>query len=255
VYDVSLIVPTRDRPFLLKRCVEYMSRQAFPGKIEMIIVSDSKESDHPGNSPSKSLDIYHAWRGTGDINPIISQANNVLYGLRLVTTDKILFIEDDDWYSPDYVSDRVQFLEKYEAVGKLHTIYYHLGRGWIECGNGGHGSLFETAMRGPRAIDTMALACNESVRKGAGYIDMRFWKAFRQLKIKNIMKSEKKKHMAIGMKFPKSIGVPTIGVRHWREADTMRGAVEDPGQARLEAAIGKEDADYYRNLLKEGEDV
>ncbi len=105
---VGIIIPTRgDRPQFLKNCLRQLENQTLkPSIIEVIdYVPESNDCD-----------ITQRYRRGYD-------------ALRKKEIDVIAFIEDDEYYCPDYlkiVTDEWIKAGRPELLGTSYTIYYHI---------------------------------------------------------------------------------------------------------------------------------
>lgn len=109
---IVCLVPTRgDRPRMLEACINMMKGQTiFP--IEVVLVND------PPLDPEKK-DI--TWRYKKGLHDIVDRHPDV---------ELILFIEDDDWYSPNYIEvfyDAWNRANRPDIFGISETYYYHIG--------------------------------------------------------------------------------------------------------------------------------
>lgn len=107
--------------------------------------------------------------------PRISFARNVRAGLReirkLPNSEFIFFIEDDDWYGPDYVASLLIALMTHDLVGESHSRYYNVSqRSYHHCGNTGHAALCATAFRAALIPRIVSLIKNSDV-----FLDLRIW--------------------------------------------------------------------------------
>jgi hypothetical protein len=60
----------------------------------------------------------------------------------------VLFIEDDDWYSPHYLHVMCERIEHADIVGEARARYYNLATGlYHQCSNRKHASLCQTGIR------------------------------------------------------------------------------------------------------------
>lgn len=105
---IAVLIPDRgDRPLFLENCLRMMRHQTL--RVDHIeIVSDKPKSDKP--------DITWRYRTGYD-------------RLRGKHFDLIAFIENDDWYSPDYLEQMVSAWYDHgqpDIFGTNYTIYYHL---------------------------------------------------------------------------------------------------------------------------------
>ena len=105
---IAVLIPDRwDRPALLKNCIRMMMAQTLaPAKI---LVVDHKPT-------SDAIDITQRYR----------IGYNKLSGQGF---DCILFIENDDYYHPEYIKMMYSVwnqLDKPELLGTSYTYYYHI---------------------------------------------------------------------------------------------------------------------------------
>ncbi|MGE0085827.1 MAG: glycosyltransferase [Desulfococcaceae bacterium] len=119
IYDesatlVSVIIPTRNRPDMLKTAVESVFSQTYPN-IEIIVVNDGGED---------VSDMLNALNTRGNIiyirheeNRGISAARNT--ALRAAKGHYIAYLDDDDVYYPDHLETLVSVLEQ----GKYKVAY------------------------------------------------------------------------------------------------------------------------------------
>lgn len=220
---IKVITPTGDRPEAWKLCQHYMARQNYAGPVEWHVVDDGRvplevEFERDGYA----LHLHRLAPMAGN-----SQARNLLHLLSFCqATDRLACFEDDDWYSPDWLSHVAAELEHAELVGEIRARYYNVAtRRWKEMGNTGHASLCATAMRGS-AIEAFRLACRRAPR----FIDLDLWRRHRSRHLFG-------GHRVIGIK-----GLPGrggIGIGHKQHFGTP-----DPDGRILRQWIGK-DAEMY----------
>jgi hypothetical protein len=87
-----------------------------------------------------------------------------------ISSDKILFMEDDEYYSPNYVEWMFKHLQNYEVVGIAHSKYYHLPSfTYYIHNNFNHASLAQTGIR------YSYLNKLDAVLKGDSFLDIRLW--------------------------------------------------------------------------------
>lgn len=106
---IGVIIPTRgDRPLFLENCLRQLDSQTIrPCKIS--IINFKPEGDKCDITMRYRIGYHH------------------LYGKDL---DVIALIEDDDYYSPEYLETMVNYWTKEgkpDLLGLNHTIYYHIG--------------------------------------------------------------------------------------------------------------------------------
>ncbi len=140
--DVTLITPTGDRPEAFRLCERWMARQSFAGRLQWLVVDD-------GRAPTRTS------MGQTCIRRVPSEpagkptlALNLLAALDQVASDKILIIEDDDWYRHDYIEVMYEHLEHYDLVGERTSRYFNVRlRKWRIFRNRRRTSLCQTAFR------------------------------------------------------------------------------------------------------------
>jgi hypothetical protein len=108
---VVCFVPTRgDRPRMLKACIEMMKHQTLL-PVEVMLINQ------PPLDPSKK-DI--TWRYRTGLDLVKERHPNA---------ELVIFIEDDDWYSPSYIEifyDAWNKADRPEIFGVGETYYYHI---------------------------------------------------------------------------------------------------------------------------------
>lgn len=237
-YDVTLITPTGDRLEAFDLCCKYVQCQDFNGKIQWIIVNDGNlrlfdegvERFGLGMRSNNIVQAHHVRRKPQPDDPEHTLCLNLLTALEHVESDIILFIEDDDWYAPDYVSQMVEALQYAPIAGEPDAIYYHVGaRGWWANGNDRHASLCQTGIR--RELLPKLKKILESEEK---FIDIPLWAESGYIPTGRIFLRR-----CIGIK-----GMPGrqgIGAGH--NVDMMNYDT-DPDAVKLRELIG-DDADNY----------
>jgi hypothetical protein len=123
---LTLITMTGSRPKAWALCERYMSRQTYSGLVRWIIVDDG-EVAQPITFAKEgwTLEVVRPepfWQPGQN-----TQTRNVLAGLEKTTlSDRIVFIEDDDWYSENWLSVVDQQLKRGDLVGEQCAIYYNI---------------------------------------------------------------------------------------------------------------------------------
>ncbi len=221
-YDVSLITPTGDRPAPFALCERWIYNQTFSGSIQWIVVDD-------GHEPTRCTMGQHHVRRKPSAANVHTLADNLREGIKHVQADRVLIIEDDDYYRPSYVATMMKALDKYPVAGQCHNIYYRVGdRRYKVCPNHKHSSLFLTGLRSYK-LKELAVAC------GAGnhFVDLRFWKSATN---GHLMGGSP---IAVGIKQMPGRAGKTSG---WREHPN--GYRTDPHMEFLHSLIG-DHANYY----------
>jgi UDP-N-acetylglucosamine transferase subunit ALG13 len=92
---VTVVVPTRDRPELLRRTLRAISEQDYPGRITTIVVFDN---DQPDPSLARSDGDRPVRVVTNTLTPGLAGARNT--GVLAADTDLVAFCDDDDTWLP-----------------------------------------------------------------------------------------------------------------------------------------------------------
>ncbi|HGM6772870.1 TPA: glycosyltransferase family A protein [Stenotrophomonas maltophilia] len=169
---LTLLTATGARPAAWALCERWMARQDYAGPVRWIIVDD-------GPDPQPVTFRREGWqlvlvRPSPHWAPgQNTQARNLLKGLTAVgPEDRLVIIEDDDWYAPDWLTTIAAELERAELVGEHRARYYNVEqRRGRQLANTGHASLCSTAMRGS-ALRDFADAC----RSRPKFIDLELWR-------------------------------------------------------------------------------
>lgn len=226
---LTLLTATGSRPEAWALCQKWMQRQSYAAPVRWIIVDDGEAAQAiKFKKRGWTLEVIRPeqhWQPGQN-----TQARNLLAGLALVgADDRLVIIEDDDWYAPDWLQTVNAALDRAELVGERVARYYNVRQSkFREFPNDNHASLCATAMRG-QAINTFRSVC----RPGINFIDMVLWNAHADRQVFDGSR-------VIGIK-----GLPGrsgIGIGHSRE---FVGDIDHGGEV-LESWVGS-DAAVYRN--------
>lgn len=163
--SVTLITPTGGRPEAFALCERWISAQTYKGPMHWIVVDDYDPPTelHLGQELIRPERLW----GPGDI----TQHRNLLLALKRVTDDLVLIIEDDDYYSPEFVDTMVLRLQEAPLVGEANARFYNVReRAYHFCSNGHHSSLSQTGFRSELIPDVKGI-----VLTGRRFIDMELW--------------------------------------------------------------------------------
>lgn len=169
---LTLLTATGARPQAWALCERWMAAQDYAGLVRWIVVDDGLEPQPVTFQRFDwSVEVIRptpAWRPGQN-----TQARNLLAGLAHCTVhDRVVCIEDDDYYAPDWLTHVAAKLELAELVGEPMARYYNLRtRQGRQLNNTGHASLCSTALRG-RAIDGLRKVCQSHQK----FIDLELWK-------------------------------------------------------------------------------
>lgn len=165
---LSLITPTGCRPAAFAHCQRWMAAQDYTGPVEWIVVDDGEvmQPIEFTRWPVVVVRPQPYWQ-EGD-NTL---ARNLLAGLE-IAGDRVVIIEDDDYYAPGWLSAVDAAFDRAELVGQALSRYYHVGSTRsIDFGRQKHASLCATAVRG-RAKDVLKEMCQQTSRG----IDLKLWR-------------------------------------------------------------------------------
>lgn len=172
---LTLLTATGGRPAAFALLEKMMLAQTYAGPVRWIIVDDV----HPAQPiaferEGWELEVIYPdplWK-PGDN----TQARNLLAGLAVVPADaKLVVVEDDDFYSPDWLETVDKWLEQAELVGECEARYYNVAtKQGRQLHNRNHASLCSTAMRG-NAIKTFRAICKTALK----FIDIELWRQTR----------------------------------------------------------------------------
>jgi hypothetical protein len=240
---ITLLTATGARPEAWAFCERWMAAQQFAGPVRWVIVDD-------GPTP-QSVTLHRERWNLEVIRPTPlwrpgenTQARNLCAGLEVITPEeRVVVIEDDDYYAPDWLTHVTAALERALLVGETCARYYNIPKRCAhEHTNTTHSSLCSTAMRG-RALRLFRDVCAYAPL----YLDIYLWGAMSSRELFG-------GHRVIGMK-----GLPGrhgIGSGHQR---TFTG-MPDPDGVILREWIGG-DAEIYltapatRRLVEQLEDA
>lgn len=165
---ITLITPTGGRPEAFALCEKFIGRQTYKGDVNWLVVDDCV----PETNCTMGQTVIrpkHAWRlgqNTQGRNLQLLLASEHL-------GDKILFIEDDDYYAPGYLDRMDHWLDEAQLVGEKHTRYYNVQcRSWHISANKCHSSLCQTGFRAG-----MLPLIRDVCRQGNRFLDMLIWSA------------------------------------------------------------------------------
>jgi glycosyltransferase involved in cell wall biosynthesis len=109
---VSAVVPTHRRPDSMRRAVQSILDQTYPGDIEVIVVFD----DCPVELPDVRVPDGRTLRVIGNerVRGLAGARNS---GITAAQHDFIAFLDDDDTWMPDKLAEQMAVFEQHPAVG------------------------------------------------------------------------------------------------------------------------------------------
>lgn len=233
---VTLLTATGGRPLAFDLCIKWMNKQTYKGPIRWIIVDDCSDWSDLEESKEKI-------RGDWEVITILpepkwfpgdnTQSRNLLAGLQRVNEkDKLIIIEDDDYYNEDFLSHIVRWLDRADLVGEMRACYYNLQtQAYKKLGNKGHASLCSTGMQG-HAIEAFRNEC----RNNHTFIDLELWKNFQGKKFLSDTQ------YVVGIKgLPGRAG---IGSGHHMKPSLNAAIKEDSDHSKLKEWVGEDYIHY-----------
>lgn len=113
---VSVVIPTRDRPALLRRAIQRVSEQRFDGEIDCIVVFDQSEPDLPVVETPQNVRLRAV---TNERSPGLAGARNA--GAVAATGELLAFCDDDDEWLPEKLARQVAVLDANDDVRLVAT--------------------------------------------------------------------------------------------------------------------------------------
>ncbi|HZX09936.1 MAG TPA: glycosyltransferase family A protein [Acidobacteriota bacterium] len=162
---ITAITPTGDRPLAFRLCQQWMRHQTLKAD-QWIVVDDGKKP----LTKTKGFDYIR--REPKKSDPKFTLIENLKIAMPYIKGNKILIIEDDEYYSPYYIETMSKHLSKHEVVGIGNSKYYHLPSGGnFTIGNMKHASLAETGFR-----RSFLSTFKELLNQNNVYIDVVLWR-------------------------------------------------------------------------------
>ena len=164
---ITAITPTGDRPLAFTLCRQWMKHQTRRPD-QWIVVDDGKVRLMP------TSEMQYIRREPRPDDPKYTLNLNMKSALPLIAGDKILIIEDDEYYAPEYIEEMSRQLDAHEVVGIMRAKYYHVfSGGYMQVGNTAHASLAETGFRNSFLRELKELLVTTSYPYT--YLDTQIW--------------------------------------------------------------------------------
>ncbi len=165
---ITFITPTGSRPLAFSLCQNWIKNQTLQPDL-WIVIDDGKTPTKPVIS---LREILYLRRNPSSTDPKHTLLVNLQKALPYIKGDKILFIEDDEYYAPKFAETISAKLDEHEVVGINNARYYYLPT-YASCrvGNKKHASLAQTAFRKSFLREFSRLVDAET-----GALDMKLWK-------------------------------------------------------------------------------
>uniref|UniRef100_A0A6M3LX02 Putative glycosyltransferase n=1 Tax=viral metagenome TaxID=1070528 RepID=A0A6M3LX02_9ZZZZ len=229
---VTAITPTGDRPLAFALCRHWMEMQT-QRPDQWIVVDDGKV---PTKAPAWATYVRRSPRHN---DPQHTLNINLKTAIPYVKGEKIIIIEDDEYYAPKYVETLAKNLDEYEVVGINCSKYYHLPTGGkAKHANTIHASLAQTSFRRSFLPQLSGLLR----QKLPHYLDICLWgEALSEGR--GYLFGDEQESLYVGMKgLPGRVG---IGVGHKEE---MYGVARDTSRELLRAWVPK-DYQVYLDII------
>ena len=163
---ITAITPTGDRKLPFALCKHWMEMQTVRPD-QWIVVDDGKVPMKP------PVGVTYIRREPCATDPPHTLNINLKTAIPYIKGSKILIIEDDEYYAPQYVGRMAQALDKGEVAGIAMSKYYHLPtNGWARHANTIHASLAQTGFRSS-FIPTLSNLVSQQLLH---YLDICLWK-------------------------------------------------------------------------------
>lgn len=235
VGDYAVLTPTGDRAVFFNLCMHMVATQTLRPR-QWVVVDD-------GQVPLSDLMELPDWvtyvrRSRLSDDPPHTLSVNVLAGLEHVSEDRILIMEDDDWYAPYYAEFMLDHLQDADLVGLNRIIYYHVVASmWKTATLPRHTAFAQSGFRRGHAFDHLAAVCrtNFTEIREKGVLDRHWWQTF---------EGEKTligDHPCLHVGFKGAVGRPGLADGHRRNEPDY---VPDPEHSVLRQSIGP-DSFYY----------
>jgi len=258
-FRITCITPTGDRPLAFALCQQWMKHQAQkPG--QWIVVDDGKVPTMLDEAFKIHDFIKYVRREPRPDDPQHTLSLNLAAALPFIAGDKIIIMEDDDYYAPEYIAEVARKLDQHEVVGITQAKYYHLPTGGYHIHqNASHCSLSETAFRNsflPEFIEI--LHDNDELvppHPAGTAVDLRIW---RKVGNRGYRFNDNEKPLYLGIKgLPGRTGIgighnPAMyrGVKDTADRATFKKWVPKDCQVYLDILSGKLTSENYRSYFQ-----
>lgn len=168
--SLTLVTTTRNRPLCFSLLEKWMATQTRWWD-QWLVVNDGTD---PGYHYTLYQEVvYRDYTGDDSRSPWLqSICLNWLEAVPYIRGDKIIVIEDDDYYAPNYVQTVSDMLDDAALVGISRDAYYKLPtKHYKWCGNTDHASLACTGFR--REVLTHVERVANTF--GSVFLDMYLW--------------------------------------------------------------------------------
>lgn len=236
---ITLITCTGHRPEAFALCIQYMVSQTYKEPLQWIVVTDDGKGGDlvplfkllPKNITPELYNAQENWRPGVNTHKF-----NMEQALDKIKGDRILFIEDDDYYHPRYIETMNTLLDVADIAGEANASYYNIKiPGWRRMQNYNQASLAQTG------IKVALLPALKAAMKMDGNIDGNLWELTHKQGVKGLLVTDY--NLCIGMKgLP---GRPGIGIGH-----SFKDYLPDPNLSILRKWLGDSALPYIELMKK-----
>jgi len=226
----TVITLTGDRQVPFKLCKKWVLRQTLLPS-QWLVVDDGKR---PLSWSQWAGADYHR-RKPHKRDPSHTIRLNMLEALKYVKYDRVIIMEDDDWYHPKYCETLFGLLNEHDLVGETGGYYYYWPMSRIvHVTSDKHAALFKTGFN--KTLYPVIKNICQTIR--GPLIDMALW---RKQELGTRLLIPENPPLSIGMKGLLGRPGTTSG---WKE--TREGYQVDENNIRLRTLIG-DDVEVYKN--------
>jgi hypothetical protein len=222
---LTLITPTGDRPESFALCEDWIRRQRYCGDYEWIVVDD-------GHTPTQcTLGQHYIRREPSEGHTLCA---NLRAALPHVNGERLLIIEDDEFYGPDYLSTMVAQLLFADLVGERASKYYFVKeRKWMQYPSWHHVALCRIGITSAVYPELQRAVYNFDHRS----VDLRLW---------NLWTGSRKVWMDKRGDLRLGVGMKGLPGRQCGIKTAPSNAVDDADGTQLRFMLGEDWERYWR---------
>lgn len=238
---ITLITCTGDRPECFRLLCRWMEHQTYQGHAQWIIVDDGKVPiPHP---PLRFFGVprweVHYIRNEPSNNGAVSFCINLLSAFEHIQGDKVLFIEDDDYYKPNHIEHLSNTLDNNVISGQGTMVYYFMKRRLLISRYNLIAPMACTGVRWSKMQGIVTGICHYGISAKKSGVDGYIWQHTLGMKERLLYNDV----TCIGLK-----GMPgrmnLTGKAWWNSPNTQ--ITKDPNGMHLRALMGKDYQHYEK---------